>query len=247
MPVKKTPYSWLFFDADDTLFDYSRAEASALAATADEFGLASVPDLMPTYQAVNAQIWIEFERGTIDALELRTERFARLFAALGIRADVEDFSQRYLVHLSHGFFLFDGAPELLARLGQRFQMGLITNGLPEVQRPRLAGSGIAGYFKFVAISEEIGIAKPDPAFFSAAMALAGNPDKRQVLVIGDSLNSDIRGGIQAGLDTLWFNPKRKDRDPGWEVTFEVQSLAQFWIFCPYLEPFHRPADFYSTR
>ena len=224
MPANKTPYSWLFFDADDTLFDYSRAEASALAATADEFGLASVPDLMPTYQAINAQIWVEFEQGKIDALELRSKRFARLFARLGIQAEVEDFSLRYLVHLSQGFFLFDGAPELLARLGQRFQMGLITNGLPEVQRPRLAGSGIAGHFKFVAISEEVGSAKPDPAFFSAAMAMAGDPDQRQVLVIGDSLNSDIRGGIQAGLDTLWYNPKGKPPDPRWQVTYEARCV-----------------------
>ena len=226
MPSNKTPYSLLFFDADDTLFDYSKAEASALAATADEFGLSNIPDLTPTYQAINAQIWVEFEQGKIDAVELRSKRFARLFARLDIRAEVEDFSQRYLVHLSHGFFLFDGAPELLARLGQHFQMGLITNGLPEVQRPRLAGSGIAGYFKFVAISEEIGTAKPDPAFFSAAMAMAGNPDKRQVLVIGDSLNSDIRGGIQAGLDTLWFNPRGKQADTHWPVTYEARSLSE---------------------
>ena len=225
MPANQTPYAWLFFDADDTLFDYSRAEASALTAAADEFGLSNVPDLMPTYQAINAQIWIEFEQGRINALELRAERFARLFASLGIRAEVEDFSARYLVHLSQGFFLFDGAPELLANLSQRFQMGLITNGLPEVQRPRLAGSGIAGYFKFVAISEEIGIAKPDPAFFSAALAMAGNPEKQRVLVIGDSLNSDIRGGIQSGLDTLWFNPKGKQPDARWKVTYEARSLA----------------------
>ena len=222
---EKMTYSWLFFDADDTLFDYSRAEASALSAAADEFGLSNVPDLMPTYKAINAEIWIEFEQGRIDALELRAKRFARLFASLGIQVEVDTFSQRYLVHLSQGYFLFDGTPELLANLGQRYQMGLITNGFPEVQRPRLAGSGIAGHFKFVAISEEIGIAKPDPAFFSAALAMAGNPDKRQVLVIGDSLSSDIRGGIQAGLDTLWFNPKGKQPDARWKGTYEARSLG----------------------
>jgi 2-haloacid dehalogenase len=234
MSSKNTPYSWLFFDADDTLFDYSRAEASALAATADEFGLSNLPDLTPSYQAINAGIWLEFEQGTIDALTLRAERFARLFARFSIHPDVDAFSQRYLVHLSRAYFLFDGAPQLLASLGQRFQMGLITNGLPEVQRPRLAGSGIGGYFKFVAISEEIGIAKPDPAFFTAAMAMAGNPEKRQVLVIGDSLSSDIRGGFQAGLDTLWFNPKGKQPDARWKVTYEARTLSDILdILSPY--------------
>jgi 2-haloacid dehalogenase len=225
MPSSPTPYSWLFFDADDTLFDYSRAEASALSAAAEEFGLSNVPGLFPAYQGINQEIWLDFEQGKISALELRARRFARLFAKFGIQADVDTFSQRYLVHLSHGYFLFDGAPEMLSRLAGHFQMGLITNGLPEVQRPRLSGSGIADYFKFVAISEEVGTAKPDPAFFSAAMAMAGNPDKRQVLVIGDSLSSDIRGGIQAGLDTLWFNPKGEQADARWAVTYEVQSLS----------------------
>ncbi len=226
MPANKIPYSWLFFDADDTLFDYSRAENNALTATAEEFGLAGVPGLMPAYQAINQAIWIEFEQGKIDALRLRSERFARLFASLGIPAEVEVFSQRYLVHLSRGFFLFDGVTLMMAKLAGRFQMGLITNGLPEVQRPRLVGSGIGPYFKFVAISEELRLTKPDPAFSTTALAMAGNPDPHQVLVIGDSLSSDIRGGIQSGLDTLWYNPKGKGPDARWPATYEARSYNE---------------------
>lgn len=226
MSANKIPYTWLFFDADDTLFDYSRAENNALTATAEEFGLAGVPGLMPAYHAINQAIWIEFEQGKIDALRLRSERFARLFASLGIPTEAEVFSLRYLVHLSRGFFLFDGVPQLLAKVAGQFQMGLITNGLPEVQRPRLSGSGIGAYFKFVAISEELGLTKPDPAFFSAALAMAGNPDPRQVLVIGDSLSSDIRGGIQSGLDTLWYNPRGKAPDARWPATYEARTFTE---------------------
>ena len=219
-------YPWLFFDADDTLFDYPRAEANALALTFGDVGLAYTPEIMAAYQEFNQQVWREFEQGRISAASLRLVRFERLFAHLGLSLDVLDLSERYLVHLAQGAFLLPGAANLLAKLAPRRRMGLITNGLPEVQRPRLDGSGVGGYFSFVAISEEIGVAKPDPRFFEIAMALAGNPDPRGVLVIGDSLASDIRGGVQAGLDTLWYNPDGKPADPRWPPTYEVRTLEE---------------------
>lgn len=219
-------YPWLFFDADDTLFDYPKAESNALALTFGDQGLAFTPEIMPAYQEYNQQVWREFEQGRISAASLRLLRFERLFAHFSLRADVGNFSQRYLVHLAQSAFLIAGAADLLAQLAGRCRMGLITNGLPEVQRPRLAGSGVAGYFAFVAISEEIGVAKPDPRFFETALALAGHPDPRRVLVIGDSLSSDIRGGVQAGLDTLWYNPAGKPADPRWVAKYEVRTLEE---------------------
>jgi 2-haloacid dehalogenase len=219
-------YRWLFFDADDTLFDYPRAETGALEMTFFDMGLTYSPETLPAYQIFNQQVWREFEQGKISALDLRVARFARLFEHLNLAVDLDTFSQRYLVNLSRESVLIEGAANLLADLCGQYHMGLITNGLPEVQRPRLAGSGIAKFFDFVAISEEMGVAKPDPRFFSAALAMAGQPDPRSVLVIGDSLNSDIRGGIQAGLDTLWYNPSGKPGDPRWPVVHECRSLEE---------------------
>lgn len=219
-------YTWLFFDADDTLFDYPKAETSALLATFAAFGLPQTPALLADYQRFNQAVWRELELGRISALELRTARFARLFAHLGVELDVEACSRLYLQNLAKGSDLLPGAARLLAELAPHYRLGLITNGLPEVQRPRLAGAGLAGYFRFVTISEEIGVAKPDPRFFATALAQAGGPDPRQVLVIGDSLTSDIRGGIQAGLDTLWFNPAARPADPLWPPTYTVDRLEK---------------------
>lgn len=219
-------YQWLFFDADDTLFDFPRAEEQALVSTFSEAGLPYNAGVLPIYHQINQQLWHEFEQGLVSSIDLRHIRFERLFSNLNLRAEVDKFSRRYLVHLANGSLLLDGAEAMLQQLAGHFQMGLITNGLPEVQRPRLARSTIAGYFSFVAISEEIGAAKPDPRFFLAALSLANNPNPRSVLVIGDSLNSDIRGGMQSGLDTLWYNPRRQPGDPRWPATYEVDRLSR---------------------
>lgn len=219
-------YTWLLFDADDTLFDYSKAEEGALAATLAEFNLPALVHVLPAYQEINQAIWKEFEQGAISALDLRLARFVRLFDRLHYSTDAESFSQRYLAALSQASVLIAGARELLELLSPSYRLGLVTNGLPEVQRPRLKSAGIAHYFQFEAISEELGVSKPDPRFFQAALALAGQPDPAQVLVIGDSLNSDIRGGCQAGLDTLWYNPRRTAADPRWPATYVTNSLDQ---------------------
>lgn len=220
------PYTWLFFDADDTLFDYGKAEGYALSAALAQTGLPASGDVLPAYQEINQSVWKEFEQGTISAVDLRLVRFARLFERLDLVANAETFSQRYLAALSQAGFLIDGVEPLLTRLAKNYHLGLVTNGLPEVQRPRLLSSGIANFFEFTAISEEIGTAKPDPRFFQAALTLAGHPEPAGVLVIGDSLSSDIRGGCLAGLDTLWYNPARKPADPRWPATYEVQTLAE---------------------
>lgn len=219
-------YTWLFFDADDTLFDYPKAEERALAATLAEFELPALAGVLPAYREINQAVWREFEQGTISAVDLRLVRFVRLFERLGFNGKVEAFSQRYLVHLSQSSVLIEGVQSLLARLAKDYRLGLVTNGLPEVQRPRLVSAGITGFFEFEAISEELGISKPDPRFFQAALTLAGNPDPARVLVIGDSLNSDIRGGCQAGLDTLWYNPARLPADPRWPPAYEVHTLSE---------------------
>ena len=220
------PYTWLLLDADDTLFDFGKAESKSLYATIEEQGLSFPADPAPVYTQINLQIWKELELGQISSSALRAERFARLFRHFGVSTDVETFSRRYLANLALGSDLLPGAAELLTALSGRYRLGLVTNGLPEVQRPRLERAGIAHYFAFAAISEEIHASKPDPRFFQAALALAGSPDPAAVLVIGDSLTSDIRGGCQAGLDTLWFNPANLPPDPRWPPTYQAASLLE---------------------
>lgn len=219
-------YTWVLFDADGTLFDYARAEAQALRATFADLGEPFRTDYFGLYHTYNAQVWSEFEQGQISAAALRVERFRRMLAAAGITRPAEEFSRVYLPNLARGADLIEGAVETVAALRPAFRLALITNGLTDVQRPRLAASALADAFDVVAISEEIGAAKPDPAYFDAVFARIGRPEREQVLVVGDGVTSDIQGGLAYGLDTCWFNPRGLPVDERFRPTYIVTRLEE---------------------
>jgi len=219
-------YQWLLFDADGTLFDYDKAEASALQRTFSTFNLAFNPEFARVYREINAKIWQAFERGEITQVEIRTQRFERLAQALGMNFNPIEFSQTYLRFLGEGAFLIKGAEELLAALEGTAALMLITNGLKDVQRSRLAHSTIQHYFSDVVISEEVGSAKPDEGIFDVAFDKMGNPLKNEVLIIGDSLTSDMRGGNRFGIDTCWYNPEGRECDQDVSITYEIKSLSE---------------------
>ena len=221
-------YDWIFFDADGTLFDYDAGEAAALRGALDAFGLPSTPSIRARYSEINAAIWREFERGEVSQHRLKTERFERLFAELGVRSDAVRFSHRYLEILAAQTTLLDGAEQLLRDLEGRVEMVLITNGLAEVQRPRFSTSTIHQFFAEIVISGEIGLAKPDPAIFDFAFERIGHPARERVLMIGDNLGSDILGGASSGLDTCWFNPKGKVNGHDVLPTYEVRELREIF-------------------
>jgi 2-haloacid dehalogenase len=220
-----TRYPWLLFDADDTLFDYGRAETEALVGAFEAEGMPFQPAWLPVYQRVNAAAWRALEEGRVTAARLRVMRFEQLAAELGVALDPVAFSEVYLRELSLQAHLMDGALELVEALRATHRLAIITNGLSDVQRPRLARSPLATIIGPVVISEEVGAAKPDPAIFAIALERMGGPDRRDVLVIGDSLSSDIAGGVAAGIDTCWFNPTGKPRGDGPTPTYEISGLA----------------------
>jgi len=217
-------YQWLLLDADNTLFDYDAAEAQALAATFAAFDLAFAPPHAAAYREINDAIWQAFERGEIAQEVLRVERFRRLFAALGVETDPAAFSARYLEHLGQAANLVPGAETVLRALHGRVELALITNGIAAVQRSRLACSGLDRYLDAVLISEEIGASKPDRAIFDAAFAAMGHPSQEAVLIVGDSLTSDMAGGAAYGIDTCWFNPHDKPRNPDVAIRYEIRRL-----------------------
>lgn len=219
-------YRWLLFDADGTLFDYDRAEASALARTFAHFDLPLAPGTADAYRAINGQCWQALERGELTPEALRTRRFALLFDAAGLSADVEHFSTAYLVNLAEAAELMDGAAEVLAALRDRYRFAIITNGLLAVQRGRIARSVIRDDIAALTISEEVGSAKPAAGIFDAAFAAMGHPARREVLLIGDSLTSDIQGACDYGIDACWFNPARLPRPAGLPITYEIARLDE---------------------
>ena len=219
-------YRWLLFDADGTLFDFERAETSALARTFAQFDLPLAPDLQDTYRVINQQCWQALERGELTPETLQTRRFELLFAAEGIAGGAEAFSAAYLENLAQAADLLDGAAEVLAALRDRYRFAIITNGLAAVQHGRLARSAIRADVAALTISEEVGSAKPAPGIFDAAFAAMGNPAKGEVLMIGDSLTSDIRGACDYGIDACWFNPGSQPRPAHLPITYEISRLEE---------------------
>lgn len=224
--MKLPTYRWLLFDADGTLFDYDRAEAQALAVTFQQFGYRFREHYGETYRRINHQIWLDFEAGKITAERLQVRRFELLLEAIGVPVDPEAFGRRYLQNLAGCTDLIDGAEALMQALQGRFGLAIITNGLTGVQRPRLAASTIGHYFTAVVISEELGVAKPDPAIFDVAFSRMGWPGKDEVLIVGDSLSSDMQGGVNYGIDACWFNPQRQPLKPVLPIRYEIHSLAE---------------------
>jgi 2-haloacid dehalogenase len=223
--VPARSYSVVLFDADDTLFDFQRAERQALARAMEALALEYEERHAVLYAGINRELWAERERQRISAEALKVERFRRFFDALGIDADLERFSETYLDHLAEASFLLAEAKELIAALAGRYRLGLVTNGLSRVQRPRLARSGIALFFEAVVISEEIGVAKPDPRIFAHALQCLVHSDASSVLMVGDSLSSDVQGGADSGIDTCWYNPSGRPNDSPVRPTFEVARLS----------------------
>ncbi len=207
---------WVLFDLDGTLFDYERAETDAVAGTLHSLGLPSGPDALARYRRINRGHWAALERGETSAAQLRTQRWADLLAELAphrcATTDLEVLATGYLQQLAAGSHLLPGAEQVVARLGVSHRIGFVTNGLAEVQRPRLAASPVADAGAVLVISEEVGAAKPAAAFFDAAFTAMGQPPRSQVTIVGDSLSADIAGGRAYGLMTVWFAP-RSASDP----------------------------------
>ena len=221
-------YKGIFFDADDTLFDYPSAERTALRACLDEFRIPVPPDpFVRAYRRHNHDIWKEFERGEIDQAFLRIERFRRLTAELGLPAlPLAKVSSFYLEALSGQSQLLPGALETIRGLAERFPLALITNGIAAVQNRRFAASPITPYFKAIVISEEVGIAKPDPRIFRPALETIGI-EAADVLYVGDSVTSDMAAARNAGMDFCWVNPSGAPVPEGHAPGYIITAISEF--------------------
>jgi len=220
-------YDWILFDADNTLFDFDLAAKNAFKAMLVHFKIVQTPVHYPTYIQVNNQCWKEFEHGQITATELRTKRMEMFLNAIGEYRIPSEMNDYYLQKLSEGSVLIDGALDLINQLlAQQFKLAIITNGLKEVQRPRIAAANLTQAFETIVVSDEIGFAKPANDFFEYTFQQINHPEKTSALVVGDSLNSDIKGGNDFGVNTCWYNPKNKTSDEKIKPTYEIKVLKE---------------------
>ncbi len=224
-PVNGFRYHWVLFDADHTLFDFDRSAQESIKMTAREFGIDQPLDYAD-YHEINRRCWEEYETGEIDRDTLRYKRFRLFFEMKGVTADPVTFHDRYLEQLPHLPFLMDYADEILSHLHGRVKMAIVTNGLPEVQRPRLEIAKLTHLFDVIQVAGEVGVAKPDRSYFDLLFEQMGKPDKQGVIIVGDSTTSDIKGGSDYGIDTCWFNPAGLENRAGVMPTYEIRHLSE---------------------
>jgi 2-haloacid dehalogenase len=222
----KKHYPWLWFDADNTLFNYNRAEAAALKQTFHSLSLPYEENYLSIYQGVNNSLWQALERQEITPAVLRFRRFELLLENTRLNSSPDKMSSVYLEQLAVCSELIEGAQDVLKVLHQTSRIAVVTNGLQAVQRSRLAHSAIKDFISELFISEEIGAAKPHTAFFDIVSERTGHPAKSEVLIIGDSLTSDMQGGISYGIDTCWFNPSADPRPKHLPLTYEISQLQE---------------------
>ncbi|CAH1002194.1 Pyrimidine 5'-nucleotidase YjjG [Neolewinella maritima] len=221
-----SPYTWLLFDADNTLWDFDAAEAHALEQTLIERDIGWSAEVLSTYQLINRAAWDDYENGRLPKEQLRDVRFQRLLDHYKHDHPAEQLSLSYRNYLAASHHLLDGALEVLDYAQSRYRLGLITNGLSEVQRPRLVNTGIGDYFEFITISDELGVAKPQAAFFAHAAMEMGHPDRTKVLVIGDNPNADVKGALDYGFSACWLrHPGASDRKHLGE-TYRIRQISE---------------------
>lgn len=219
-------YEILLMDADGTLLDFDRAEREAFLQLLVRYGLPPEEALVEEYHQINKECWEALENGEISREEVLTGRFKRFFSLHDCPVDVREAEEFYRVRLGQGFFLLDGAIEILTYLKKRYELYIVTNGVAETQHLRLRESGLEPFFRDIFISEEVGSQKPQKEFFDACLRRIPYGDPEKMLIIGDSLTSDIRGGINAGIDTCWYNPRREVNSKGIRPLYEIEDLAQ---------------------
>jgi YjjG family noncanonical pyrimidine nucleotidase len=214
-------YQWIIFDADETLFHFDAF--TGLRQLFSSYDIDFDKTDFDEFQAVNKPLWVDYQNGTISAKELQVKRFT----LWGDKLDVEPalLNQQFIEAMADICQCLPGARKLLELLHGKAKLAIITNGFTALQKVRLARTDLTHFFEHVIISEQVGVAKPNIAIFDHALNLFGNPDKSSVLMVGDTLSSDILGGKNAGLDTCWINHEGDKIDDTVGATYQVSCLT----------------------
>ncbi len=200
-------YKAVLFDNDDTLMDFQTGNRNAVNRLMDELGYLH-PDRYDQYEAINLQCWAALERGEMTQGQLRLARFARFCERYGLSVDPARAAERFEALLGQQSILLPHAEEVVRAIAAALPVIIVTNGIAAVQRNRFARSPLNEIVSGVVISEEVGASKPRPEIFRAALTPLGI-EPREALMVGDGLNSDIRGANNAGIDACWYNPSKK--------------------------------------
>lgn len=218
----------LLWDVDGTLLDFGKSEEYGIRKCFELFGLGECTDeMLERYSVINRKYWEMLERGEITKQQVLTERFIEFFNAENIDFDrVDDFNDEYQLHLGDKFFFCENGFETVIALKGKVKQYAVTNGTYIAQQRKLTQSGLIDIFDDVFISDKIGYEKPSIEFFDAVQSKIGKFNKNEVMIIGDSLSSDMKGGNNAGILCCWYNPNNAENKNGIKIDFEIKNIAK---------------------
>ena len=222
-------YSTLLLDADMTLLDFDSDESAALNEALASYGIDCNESILSAYHEINKGLWKKFELGEIEKSDIGKNRFTMLLKHIGFDKDGPELNRVYMQRLSFGGRLIDGAEELCSKLHKSgFKLYIITNGTQHIQQSRLQRSGLLEYIDGVFVSEQVGFPKPMKEYFDFVLSSIPEKDKSRILTVGDSLSSDIKGGLNAGLDTCLFAPDESTASSEIKPLYTIKNLSELY-------------------
>ena len=219
-------YKYILWDVDGTVLDFLASESYAIRFLFKKYNIGECSDdMLKMYSAINVKYWQKLERGELTKEEILIGRFREFFDIIGVDTSIaEGFNRDYQVTLGDHIEFVEGAKEVLLSQKGKYTIAAVTNGTKIAQEKKLRLSGLDRIFDAVFISENIGVEKPNIEFFDYVFEKLGIADKKEVLLIGDSLTSDMKGGFIAGIDTCWFNPKHSQNTLEIPITYEIDKI-----------------------
>lgn len=217
---------FLFLDLDDTILDFHKAERLAISKTIRSFGVEPTEAVLQRYHVINKWHWEQLEQGKLTRDQVLENRFGMLFEELAVSVDKTACARAYERNLSQGHWFLPGAEEAVDCLSRQYRLFLASNGTASVQQGRMTSANLYRFFEQVFVSQEIGFNKPAKAYFDACFARIPGFDPAKAIIVGDSLTSDILGGMNAGIKTCWVNPAHLPGRPDIVPDYEIEALHQ---------------------
>lgn len=219
-------YQWILFDADETLFHFNAF--AGLQRMFEGYGINFSREQFIEYQLVNKPLWVQYQDNEITAQLLQETRFEEWAKKVGVTPKA--MNSAFMMAMAEICTPLDGARELLdSLLANNVKMGIITNGFTELQKIRLEKTEFSHYFELIIISEQVGVAKPDKRIFEYTFSQMGAVDLSNILMVGDNPDSDVLGGMNAGIDTCWLNATKQECPEGVDPTYTVKTLSDLQV------------------
>lgn len=216
----------ILFDMDNTILDFNKAERSALIKTLIQLDIEPAESTLHRYHELNIAQWKLLELGKLTRKEVKLRRYRLLFEELGLKRSAEEAVGIYETFLGQGHYYMEGAEELLQKLSQNYRLYIVTNGTASVQKGRVESAGLKKYVKDIFVSETLGYNKPSKKYFDLCFEQIPDFRRKNTIIVGDSLSSDIQGGINAGLITVWLNTENISNDSEIIPDYEISELSE---------------------